>query len=69
MATTGLALRSRERGIHGGAGEATSLVYGMPRRAVELGGVDASLPFDRIAAEIVRVTTDVKRGGEDVPPH
>lgn len=36
--------------------EATSIVYGMPRRAVELGGVDVSLPLDQIAAEIVRVT-------------
>jgi hypothetical protein len=43
--------------------EASSVVYGMPCRAVELGGVDASLPLDRIAAEIVRVTADVKRGG------
>jgi two-component system chemotaxis response regulator CheB len=35
--------------------EATSVVYGMPRQAVELGGVDISLPLDQIAAEIVRV--------------
>lgn len=41
--------------------EATSVVYGMPRRAVELGGVDISLPLDQIAAEIVRVTADVER--------
>ncbi len=37
--------------------EASSIVYGMPRRAVELGGVDVSLPLDQIAAEIVQVTT------------
>jgi two-component system chemotaxis response regulator CheB len=35
--------------------QATSIVYGMPRRAVELGGVDISLPLDQIAAEILRV--------------
>jgi two-component system chemotaxis response regulator CheB len=57
------------RAIHEGGGytvaqdEATSVVYGMPRKAVELGGVDISLPLDRIAAEIVRATADVKRGG------
>jgi two-component system chemotaxis response regulator CheB len=37
--------------------EATSVVYGMPRRAVELGGVEISLPLDQIADEIVRVTS------------
>jgi two-component system chemotaxis response regulator CheB len=53
------------RAIHEGGGytvaqdEATSVVYGMPRRAVELGGVDISLPLDRIAAEVVRVTAGV----------
>jgi len=36
--------------------EATSVIYGMPRRAVELGGVDISLPIGQIAAEIARVT-------------
>ncbi len=36
--------------------EATAVVYGMPRRAVELGGVDVSLPIGQIAAEIVRAT-------------
>jgi two-component system chemotaxis response regulator CheB len=50
------------RAIHEGGGytvaqdEATSVVYGMPRRAVELGGVHVSLPLDRIAAEIIRAT-------------
>jgi two-component system chemotaxis response regulator CheB len=37
--------------------EATCVVYGMPRRAVELCGVDVSLPLDQIAAEIVQVTS------------
>lgn len=49
--------------VHAGGGytiaqdEATSVVYGMPRRAVELGGADISLPLDQIAAEISRATT------------
>ncbi len=42
--------------------EATSVIYGMPRRAVELGGVDISLPLDRIPAEIVHATDPVKQG-------
>jgi two-component system chemotaxis response regulator CheB len=40
--------------------QATSVVYGMPRRAVELGGVDVSLPLEKIAQEIVRVTEGAK---------
>jgi two-component system, chemotaxis family, protein-glutamate methylesterase/glutaminase len=35
--------------------EATSLIYGMPRRAVELGGVTISRALEKIAAEIVKV--------------
>ena len=34
--------------------EATSIIYGMPRRAVELGGVARSLALPEIAAEIAR---------------
>lgn len=37
--------------------EASSLIYGMPRRAVELNGVDVSLPLEQIAAEIVAATS------------
>lgn len=33
--------------------EATCVVYGMPREAVKLGGVDRSVPLDQIAREIV----------------
>ncbi len=36
--------------------EATSVVYGMPRCAVELGLADAVLPLDEIAAAIVAAT-------------
>ncbi len=34
--------------------EATSVVYGMPRAAVELGGVHHSVPLSRIADRVVR---------------
>ncbi len=47
--------------------EASSVVYGMPRRAVELGRVDVSLPLDLIAAEIVRVTRDSKLERRNAP--
>jgi two-component system, chemotaxis family, protein-glutamate methylesterase/glutaminase len=36
--------------------EKTSLIYGMPKWAVEMGGANVSLPLDLIAAEIVRAT-------------
>jgi two-component system chemotaxis response regulator CheB len=36
--------------------EATSVIYGMPRRAMELNAADIVLPLERIAAEIIRVT-------------
>lgn len=35
--------------------EITSLIYGMPKRAVELGGVRLSLPLDQLADEVVKV--------------
>ncbi len=35
--------------------EFTSLIYGMPKRAVEMGGVRLSLPLDQIADEVVKV--------------
>jgi len=50
------------RSIHEGGGwtiaqdEATSVIYGMPRKAVELGGVGVSLPLDQIPTEIARAT-------------
>jgi len=36
--------------------EASSVIYGMPRKAVELGGVSVSLPLDQIAASLVQST-------------
>lgn len=38
--------------------EATSVVYGMPRAAVEAGGVDESLPLDKIASRVVGLLTE-----------
>jgi two-component system chemotaxis response regulator CheB len=34
--------------------EASCVVFGMPREAIRLGGVDAELPLERIAAELQR---------------
>jgi len=34
--------------------EASSVVFGMPKEAIERGGVDRIAPLDRIAAEILR---------------
>lgn len=57
------------RAIHEAGGytvaqdQATSVVYGMPRRAVELGAVDVSLPLDQIPAAIVRSTKETKQEG------
>jgi len=55
------------RAIHEAGGwtvaqdEQSCVIYGMPRRAVELGGVHVSLGLDQIAQEIVRVTRGVAR--------
>jgi two-component system chemotaxis response regulator CheB len=54
----GLCAIHREGGYTIAQDEATSVVYGMPRQAVEMGGVDISLPIDQIAAEIVRATAE-----------
>lgn len=36
--------------------EATSVIYGMPKRALDIGAVDLVLPLDQIAGELVRIT-------------
>ncbi len=40
--------------------EKTSVVYGMPKEAVKLGGVDGELPLDKIPELIVSVTNRAK---------
>jgi two-component system chemotaxis response regulator CheB len=42
-----------------GQDEATSIVYGMPRAAQELGAVARQLPLERIGAEIMRLCRQV----------
>ncbi len=43
--------------------EATSVVYGMPRAAVELGGADLCLPLDRIADAVLGLCCQPLRRG------
>jgi len=43
-----------------GQDEATSVVYGMPKCAFQLGAVERQLPLDRIAAEIGGLTTSAR---------
>jgi len=39
-----------------GQDEESSIIYGMPRVAAEMGAVETQLPLDRIAAEILKVS-------------
>jgi two-component system chemotaxis response regulator CheB len=41
--------------------ESTSVIYGMPREAVSLGGAQAVLPLDEIGPQIVRLLGDSAR--------
>ena len=45
-----------------GQDEASSVVYGMPRAAHEIGAVERQLPLHRVAKQIVESTRLVKRG-------
>jgi len=46
--------------------EASCLIYGMPRAAFEIGGVEKQLPLDRIGSEILRITSaNEKETGDD----
>jgi two-component system chemotaxis response regulator CheB len=38
--------------------EASSIVYGMPRKAAEMGGVEVILPLEKLAEEVLRVCTE-----------
>jgi two-component system chemotaxis response regulator CheB len=44
-----------------GQDESTSVVYGMPKVAAQLGAVEKQLPLSRIAAEIVALTSTVRK--------
>jgi two-component system chemotaxis response regulator CheB len=45
--------------------EASCVVFGMPREAIRLGGVDQVLPVDRIASELVRLVSGPVQAVED----
>ncbi|WP_158917226.1 chemotaxis response regulator protein-glutamate methylesterase [Caulobacter sp. S45] len=50
-------LAMREAGAHTlGQDEASSIVYGMPKVAFEIGAVERQLPLDRMASEILKLT-------------
>ncbi len=52
-------LKMREAGaITIGQDEQSSVVYGMPRVAYEIGAVEKVLPLDRIAGELMRLVSD-----------
>ena len=46
-----------------GQDEASSVVYGMPKAAFEVGAVQRQLPLEKIAPEILKLT-NAKRPGE-----
>ena len=46
-----------------GQDEATSVVYGMPKVAAQLGAVQKQLPLDAIAAEIATLTSTTRTRG------
>ncbi|MCR5873853.1 chemotaxis response regulator protein-glutamate methylesterase [Phenylobacterium sp. J426] len=51
-------LEMREAGARTvGQDEATSVVYGMPKAAFEIGAVERQAPIDRIAAELLKAPT------------
>ncbi|WP_395448876.1 chemotaxis response regulator protein-glutamate methylesterase [Aminobacter sp. UC22_36] len=51
-----------------GQDEATSLVYGMPRVAFELGAVERQAPLDKIASHILALTRSNSNGVKNVLP-
>ena len=52
-----------------GQNEATSLVYGMPKVAFELGGVEKQTPLNKIGDEIISLTTKKEEGGRSCQRH
>jgi two-component system chemotaxis response regulator CheB len=57
----GLRLMKRHGGLVLAQDQATCVVYGMPRAAVEAGVVDASLPLEAMAPRIVSALRGIKR--------
>jgi two-component system chemotaxis response regulator CheB len=57
---TGLLAIRQKGGATLGQDEASCLVYGMPKAAFELGGVERQLPLNRIGREILNVTSAKK---------
>lgn len=51
-----------------GQDEATSLVYGMPRVAFEVGAVERQAPLDKIASHILALTRSNSNGAKNVLP-
>jgi two-component system chemotaxis response regulator CheB len=54
--TTGLGVMKETGSVVIAQDEASSVVFGMPREAIERGVVDIIAPLDRIATEILRIT-------------
>ena len=58
-------LKMRHAGAHTiGQNEKTCIVYGMPRVAFELGGVETQLPLNGIGEEILKLTAARKEGND-----
>lgn len=52
-----------------GQDEASSLIYGMPRAAFEIGAVERQLPLDRIATAVLTITNLRSRKGRESKCH
>jgi len=52
-----------------GQDEATSLIYGMPKAAFEIGAVERQLPLDRIATAVLAMTNLRGRQGRETKCH
>ena len=52
-----------------GQDRATSLVYGMPRVAYEIGAVEKQMPLKKIGDEVLRLTDKTKEGRQTCRSH
>lgn len=63
-------LAMRQAGAHTiGQDEASSLIYGMPKVAFEVGAVERQLPLDRIASAVLATTNLRGRAGRETRCH